>query len=118
MKKQRGVSLSGLLLVSFVLMLVALLGFKLLPPYLEYLTIKKTLKEISINPESKSGNKKDVQVAFVRRSSIDNITSIGPNDIDIAKDGDKVVLSASWAVKVPLVKNISAYMEFEASSDQ
>ena len=39
MKKQRGVTLTGLLMVSGVLILVLLLGFKLFKPYTEYFSI-------------------------------------------------------------------------------
>ena len=51
MKKQRGVSLSGLLIICVILIGIALLGFKLFPPYTEYLSIKKTINEIARNPD-------------------------------------------------------------------
>ena len=118
MRKQRGVSLSGLLIVAFILVFVSLVGFKLTPPYLEYFTIKKLLKEITLNPETKGGGPREIKVAFVRRSSVENITAIGPDDIEISKEGDQLVLSASWSVKVPLVYNISALLDFTAATNE
>jgi hypothetical protein len=118
MKRQRGVSLSGLLIVAFILIFVALLGFKLFPAYLEYFQVKKALKEIATNPEIKGGSPREVQGAFARRAAIDNIKAVEPADIEIAKEGNEVVLSASWSVKIPLVQNISACLDFEAASNK
>ena len=50
MQKQLGVSLSGLVMVSFVLIIVLLLGFKVFTPYTEYLSIQKIFKTLARNP--------------------------------------------------------------------
>jgi hypothetical protein len=115
MGRQKGVTLTGLLLVCAFLITVALIGFKLFPAYAQYLTIKKALQEISRNPEARS-NPREVQAAFGRRAAIDNISAVDPKDLEISKQGDQVVIGASWSVKVPLLYNISACMDFEAKS--
>ena len=50
MKQQRGVTITGMLLVSLVLVLVLLVGFKVVPFYLEYNTIKKNFKAMAEDP--------------------------------------------------------------------
>ena len=42
-QQQKGFSLSGLLVISFFLIILALLGMKLVPVYLEYSSIHKNL---------------------------------------------------------------------------
>ena len=115
MKRQRGISLSGLLLICAVVIAVILLTLKLFPPYREYLSIKKALTEIARNPEGR-GSPRDIQAAFERRSSIDNFTSVRGTDVQIEKRGDAVLLSAEWSVKVPLFYNVSACLDFNARS--
>jgi len=115
MKRQSGMSLTMLLVICAVLIAAALLGFKLFPSYAEFMTIRKALQEIARNPESR-GSAKEIQNAFARRSAIDNIKSVTPQDIEVAKDGDKLVATATWSVKVPLFYNISACLDFEAKS--
>jgi hypothetical protein len=114
MKKQRGVSLSGLLIICVVLIGIALLGFKLFPPYTEYLSIKKVINEIARNSEIRTP--RDVNEAFERRSAIDNFTSVRGTDLEITKQGDRTVISAAWSVKVPLFYNISACIDFDVRS--
>ena len=45
MRRQQGLTLSGLLLICALLIVLALLAFKLFPAYAEYLTVKKALDE-------------------------------------------------------------------------
>jgi len=116
MKKQRGVSLTGLLISAVLLIVVCLVGFKLAPSYMEYFTVKKVLKEIALNPEAKSGNAKDVQLAFSKYQMVEGIKVIEPADVVISKEGSEVTLSASWTVKIPFVSNISVVIDFEATS--
>ena len=76
MRKQKGVTLSGFLLWTIVLCAVLLLGFKIGPPYYEYLTIKKQLQAITKDSEARSGNRRDVENAFMKRTLIEDIKSI------------------------------------------
>ena len=50
MRKQQGVTLSGLLIWAVALVFLALLGFKVAPAYFEYLTIQKEFKEMASDP--------------------------------------------------------------------
>jgi len=109
-------SLLGLLLVSALVIAVVLVGFKLFPAYAEYLTVKKALSEIVRNPEYRNSTR-EIQAAFERRATIDDIKSVSSRDLEIAKEGDKVSISASWSVKVPLFYNVSACMDFEARGE-
>jgi hypothetical protein len=116
MRRQKGLSLSGLLFACALVIVLALLAFKLFPAYAEYLTVQKALNEIVRNPEYRSSTR-EIQAAFERRVTIDNIKAVNSRDLEIAKQGDSVSVSASWSVKVPLVYNLSACMDFEARGE-
>lgn len=116
MKKQRGITLTGLIVVLVLLGVGAMLGFKLFNPYMQYFTIQKTFRVLAQNPEFRSGNRREILNAYQRYSLIDSITSISEDDIEITKDGNRLVLSASYSVKVPLVANFSLLVDFAPSS--
>lgn len=116
MRKQAGISLSGFMVVLVGLGLVALLGFKAGPPYMEAATIQKIFKSLAANPELKSAPTKDIASAFDRARSIDNVTTVTGADIEVSKDGANLVISASYSVKVPLVSNVSLLLDFAPSS--
>jgi hypothetical protein len=118
MKNQRGVTLTGLLLVSGVLILVLLLGFKLFKPYTEYFAIVKVFNTLAQKPEVRDGTRRDFGAAWASYAQIENITSISGDDIELAKDGNRIIISALYQVKVPLFKNYTLVVDFNPSSSK
>ena len=116
-KKQQGVSLSGLMIWSFVLILVSIVGMKLIPAYLENATIKRTLLAVATESNIRTSNE-EIRQSFNRKASIEDIKAINGRDIVIDKKSDKVVLSTSYSVKIPLFANILLYIDFTAASNQ
>ena len=116
MHKQRGLTLTGLIITAMVVAFFALVGFKLLPSYIEYLTIERILKDLAHSPELRGGTIKDVIGAFDRRAVIDNITSIRGNDLEITKLGDGYEIRATWATRVSLFGNVNACLDFDAKN--
>ena len=116
MKKQAGVSLGGLLVVSALIIIVALVGFKLLPSYLEFFTVQRIVRDLAHSPDVRGGSTMDVQRAFDRRAQIDNVNAVKGTDLEIAKQGDRFDITASYSVRVPLFANVSACLDFEATS--
>ncbi len=118
MRMQRGVTLSGFLLWAIIVVFAVLLGFKVGPAYFEYLSIQKQLKAIANDPGISTGVRREIEGAFVSRATIENIRSIGPQDLEISKDGDRLVISASYSVRVPLFANVNACLDFYPSSER
>jgi hypothetical protein len=116
MNKHRGISLIGLLITSGVLVFFALMGFKLMPSYLEYFTVKRVVADIANSPEVRGGSLHDVQAAFARRAQIDNITSVTANELEVTKTGEGFEIAVSWAARVPLFGNLNACIDFEVKS--
>lgn len=114
--KQRGLSFSGFIFGAFALVVLGIFGLKLIPAYMQDATIKNLLVAIANDPEMQKASPSTVRMSFSKRSSIDDIKAIKAEDIEITKDGDRLVLSASYAVKVPVGGNVSLYLEFNPSS--
>ncbi len=118
MHRQKGVSLSGFMLWSVIFIFAALLGFKIVPPYYEYIKIQKQLQAVAADSEARSGLRRDVENAFMRRSMVEDISAITPKDLVIAKDGDGIVVTAEYSTCVPILANLKACMDFNATSQK
>ena len=114
--RQKGVTLLGLIMGSFVVVLVALLAMRLAPSYIEYFSIKKAVVGISKEMAGREANVSDVRRAFENRSAIDDFKSVKATDLEITKEGNGFTISASYRKEVPLFANIGVYIDFEASS--
>jgi hypothetical protein len=112
--RQRGLSLGGLLVVLFLLIILALLGMKLIPAYMEYGTAKNAIQGIA--RERAAGTPAEIRRAFDARAAIDDITAVKSSDLDITKEGGEVVISFAYRKEVPLFANVGVYMDFAANS--
>ncbi len=116
MLKQKGLTLSGFMTWAIICAFGALLAFKLGPAYMDDMTIQKHFKTIANDSTYSSGVRRDIENAFNNRAQVDRIEAITAKDIVINKDGGRLSLSASYTVRVPLVYNISACMDFSPSA--
>ena len=114
--KQRGITISGLLVWLVLLIFAAIGAMKLIPAYIENAQIDKIFHTIAHDPDMQGAPVKNARDSYSKRAQIDNISVIDANDIDIAKDSSGLSLSASYQVKVPLVANISLLLDFNPSS--
>ena len=116
--QQRGVTFGGFIVGIIVLVIVSIFGLQLIPAYMEDAKIKNMFNTIAHDPDMQKATPHDIRASFDRRSSIDNIKAIKSDDIEIAADQGRLVLSASYFVKVPLAGNISLYLDFNPTSAQ
>lgn len=117
-KEQHGVSLSGLLIWSVAVIMIAILGMKLIPSFIEYAAIKRALVAIANDPSFQHAQPREIRQSFDKRASIDDIKIVNSRDLEMSREGDQPVLSVSYSVKTPLFANISLYIDFTAASNR
>ena len=118
MRKQQGMTFIGLVLMIAGIVFVAVIGMKLTPAYLEFLSVKRAIAKIENDPSFANLNKNDIDSQFDRSAQIDDIRAIKGNELLIAKEeGGRPVVTAEYETVVPLVANVSALINFRASTD-
>ena len=114
--RQHGVSMVGIIFIAAGVILVAVLGMKLAPPYMHSAQLTQIFKAIASDPEMQSASIKDIKESFNKRANINYISDISADDIDVNKDNGRLIISASYTVKIPLAGNITLLLEFNPSS--
>lgn len=112
--KQLGVSLGGLIAVLFILVILGLLGLKVVPPYMEFGTIKKALQDVAV--QKGTAGVAEIRKAFDAQAAINDFTAVKSTDLEITKEGGQVVISVAYRKEVPLFKNLGLYWDFAANS--
>lgn len=118
MQKQRGMTFMGLVLMVAGIVFVAIIGMKMVPAYIEFMSVKKAIANIANQPDFKEMTQKDIQTAFSKTASIDNIDSINAKELIISQTDLGPIVTAEYQVVVPLMGNVSAMMDFYASTDE
>jgi hypothetical protein len=111
-EQQRGLSLVGLILVGIIVVALIALGFRVVPAVVEYIAIERAVQKI----KSEGTTVREIQLAFERHATIDDITSINSRDLDITKEGDRIVISYAYAKKVPITDSVSLVIDFSGTT--
>ena len=116
MRRQRGLSMIGFLFVAAVLVVCALLAFRMIPSYIEYYTVKKALEDAL--QEGNDPTQLSVRRSVERKLAADYVDSVTAKDVQVTKTGNKITASVSWEKKLPLVHNVSLVMDFDAEASR
>jgi len=96
-QKQRGISFIGLLFVAIVLACVGVVVAQVIPTLIEYQAITK-----AANKAKEGTTVPEVRAIFDRAQAIDDFTSVTGKDLEVRKDGDKVVVSFAYDREIHL----------------
>ena len=116
MKRQRGVTVVGMMFIAGLTVFAAIIGIKLVPAYIEYATVVNHLREIARSPDARSASAGDIRTMFNKRAQIDTISAVTGDDIEVEKEGSEIVLRARYSTRIKLFGNLSACLDFAASS--
>lgn len=115
MKKQKGVSLSGLMFWGVIVAMVALVVIKIAPSAIEFYKVRKDITAVAQQAKGDM-TVADVRKAYAKYQEIDHISDVRPEDLDITKEGNQIVISVAYEKKIPLFGPASLLIEYQASS--
>lgn len=110
--QQRGASLLGMLIVGIVLVLGAVVVAQVVPTFLEYQAILKATKKVA----NEGGTIVEIRNSFDKAQNIDDFKAISGKDLDVSKNGDKVVVSFSYQKEIPLGGPAYLLLKYAGSS--
>ena len=112
LRKQQGISLSGLILVLIIVAMFAVIGMKVVPAVVEYQSIKKAI----VLARDSGSSASEIVNSFNKQASAGYITTISGKDLEITKDANGVVVSFAYEKKLPLVGPASLLLEFAGTT--
>ncbi len=111
-ERQRGLSLVALLFVGLIVVALLMLGAKLVPAVVEYIAIERAVQKI----KNEANTVGEIRAAFDRHATIDDIKSITSRDLDITKEGDRIVISYAYTYNVPILDNVRLVIDFSGTT--
>jgi hypothetical protein len=113
---ERGITILGFLFVAVVVVAVALIGFRVLPAYVEYVSVQKALQ--AAIDETPSGNVGDIRRSFDRKIGAGYVDSVRPSDVQVSRQNNVITASVSWQRILPLIANVSILLDFDAEASR
>ena len=96
--KQRGISFFGLVFVGVVLAVSGVIAAQVFPTLVEYQAINKAANKAATEGSSVA----EIRAAFDRMQAIDDFKAISGRDLEITKEGEKVVVSFHYEREIHL----------------
>ena len=112
---QRGLSMLGFLFVAVVVVVCIMVGFRVMPAYIEWYSVTKALEQALVDTKDLN-SVAEIRNAFQRLADAGYIESVQSRDVEVLKSKNEVTASVSWTRKLPLVANVSLFLEFESTA--
>ena len=109
--QQRGISFIGLLFVAIVLACAGVVVAQVIPTLIEYQAITK-----AANKAKEGTTVPEVRAIFDRAQAIDDFKSVSGKDLDVKKDGDKVVVSFAYDREIHLFGPAYLVLKYKGQS--
>ena len=114
LKAQRGVSLSGLIVVLGVIIAVAMLALKVVPSMLEY----KSIKDGIAAAKATNGTPAEMRLAFNKNADINAVTTIDGGDLMINKVNGETEVAFDYEQRIPLFSNVALVIHYAGTTDK
>ncbi|RYF79667.1 MAG: DUF4845 domain-containing protein [Comamonadaceae bacterium] len=111
-RKQRGISFIGLLFVAVVLACVGIVVAQVIPTLIEYQAILK-----ATNKAKEGTTVPEVRAIFDRSQAIDDFKSVSGKDLDVRKEGDKVVVAFAYEREIHLFGPAFLLLKYKGESN-
>lgn len=109
--RQRGLSFIGVIIVGLLAVAAFAIGGQSIPIFIESQSIQKALDKAKTG-----GSVPEVRTIFDRAAQIDDISSVRGSDLDVTKNGDKVVVRVKYAREVALAGPAYLVYRFDLQS--
>jgi len=113
LRKQHGLSLTGLILALILIGLAAVLGMQVVPAVVEYQSIKKAV----LDARDKGTSAQEIKFIYSKEKVAGYFSAVEASDLVIVKEDGMYVVSFAYEKKLPLVGPASLLLEFSYSTD-
>lgn len=110
--RQRGVSVLGMLAVGAVVALLVVLLARLVPTVIEYQAVQK-----AVNRAATGTTVAEIRALFNKTASIDDISALSGNDLQISKENNQVVVAFEYEREIHLFGPAYLLMRYAGRSD-
>jgi len=114
--RQRGLTILGFLLVAAVVVIFAMVGFRVVPSYVEYFSVKRALEDTMRSGSADPNNPAPFRAELERRLQTSYVEDVKAADAILQRSGSQVVAEMAWERRLHMFGNMYILLEFEATA--
>jgi hypothetical protein len=111
--RQRGATFLGIVIILLILGSALYAAIRLVPVYLEYTKVARVLEQVRDEYSAVDTNSQMIRRSLEKRWDVEDISSLGWQEVEITKTGDGFDVHAAYNVETPLVSNVYLLAKFD-----
>lgn len=114
-RNQAGATFIGIIFILVPIVIVGYMIMRAVPAYIEAYSIGDALNSLKKEIDLKDKPKEEIYKMIQKRFEVNDIRSVGKDDIKIQKTPTEVSISVAYEAKPPLFSNIALAIAFQKS---
>ena len=110
--RERGWTMIGGMIILCLLAFVVVIGFRLVPMYLDYFTVQSSLESLKSEPEVARMSKYDILASIQRRFDVGYVDVVTSKDVKIKQDKNGKFVELVYEDRRPLLANLEIVGKF------
>ena len=112
--RQDGMTYLGMLIMLVVIAFCAVVLIKVLPLYMEHFKVKSSLDSLAQDAKDSQAALSPVEIEqhLLKRLSINDVQHVTKEDIQVTRDGRKIVVVVDYEARVTLFDNLDLVARF------
>ncbi|HEX4884655.1 MAG TPA: DUF4845 domain-containing protein [Casimicrobiaceae bacterium] len=117
-RRQAGLTILGFLLTAAVVVIFAMVGFRVVPSYVEYYSVKKALEDTMRGGGADPNNPAEFRKELARRLQTGYVENVKAADATLVRSGSQIIAELAWERRLHMFGNASILLEFETSASR
>ena len=112
--RQDGMTYLGMLIMLIVIAFIAVVLIKVLPLYMEHFKVKSSLDSLAQDAKDSQAALSPVEIEqhLLKRLSINDVQHVKKEDIQVTREGRKIVVAVDYEARVTLFDNLDLVARF------
>ena len=111
-KNQAGLTFLGIVLILIPIGLLAYMIMKAIPAYIESYSVGDVVNSLKKEIDLRDKSKEEIYKMIQKRFDVNDIHSVGKDDIKIQKTVNDVTVTIDYEARVPLFWNVALALSF------
>jgi len=106
-------SILGILAILLMLGFFAMNIIRMLPPFMEYLSVKDVIGRIAMDPDTANESPADIRRTIANIFNTNQIYLLDPKDVEVFTKSGKTYIDANYEVRLPVMWKIDSILRFD-----
>ena len=115
MKKQRGMTAIGWLLVLMLVVVFSIVALKLIPMYLDSFKVTSSLESLANDSKAKGKSALEIRKLLMKRLDVNMVSDVSAQDISVSRSREGIVVEVEYEARRPLFGNLHMVLVYSDS---